>query len=84
MNQKMQWENSKQNIKLLSPTYLIKEVNTKGYSFKKNTSGKGIFKIARLKTGHSMLKGHKKAKSTLKPHQNAPPANWKKPQNIFF
>ena len=38
----------------------------------KNTSRKGISKIARLKTAQSMLKGCKSKIDTRKPLQNAP------------
>ena len=53
------WENSKQKkYKAIVPSISHKKLTLKATLFK-NTSRKGISKTARLKTGHSMLEGHK-------------------------
>ena len=53
------WENSKHTkYKDIVPSISHKKL-TLTATLLKNTSRKGISKIARLKTGHSMLKGHK-------------------------
>ena len=53
------WENSKHTkYKDIVPSISHKKLTLRA-TLLKNTSRKGISKIARLKTGHSMLKGHK-------------------------
>ena len=53
------WENSKHTkYKDIVPSISHKKLTLRA-TLLKNTSRRGISKIARLKTGHSMLKGHK-------------------------
>ena len=58
------WENSKHTkYKNIVPSISHKNLTLKTILLK-NTSRKGICKIARLKAGHSMLKGHKSKTDT--------------------
>ena len=53
------WENSKHTkYKDIDPSISQKKLTLRAILLR-NTSRRGISKIARLKTGHSMLKGHK-------------------------
>ena len=53
------WENSKHlKYKNIVPSITHKKLTLRAILLK-NTSRKGISKIAKLKTGDSMLKGHK-------------------------
>ena len=65
------WENLKKHRTYINiaPSISHKKLTLRAILLK-STSRKGIYKIARLKTGHSMLKGHKNI--LLKPPQNAP------------
>ena len=53
------WENSKHTkYKDIVPSISHKKLTLR-VTLLKNASRKGIYKIAKLKTGHSLLKGHK-------------------------
>ena len=61
------WENSKYTIyKDIVPSISHKKLTLRATPLK-NTSRRGISKIARLKTGHSMLKGHESKFDTESP-----------------
>ena len=58
------WENTKHTkYKKIVPSISHKNLTLRT-TLLKNTSRKGISKIARLKTGHSMLQGHKRKTDT--------------------
>ena len=64
------WENSKHTKYKEIFSIISHKKLTLRATLLKNTSRRGISKIASLKTGHSMLNGYK-SKLTLKPPQNA-------------